>query len=40
MTSFDEYLEVSGLDKNQFYKIVAEIRKKIGVKAKHQPRYL
>ena len=37
MTSFDEYLAVSGISETLFFKIVAEIRKGIGVKSKHQP---
>ena len=39
-SKFDEYLEASGVSRNQFYKIVAEIRKEIGTKPKHQPRYI
>jgi len=37
---YDEYLAASGISKNQFHKIVAEIRKEIGVKSKRQPRYI
>ncbi len=38
--SFDVYLKASGVSRNQFYIIVADIRKEIGTKPKHQPRYI
>jgi len=38
--SFEEYLKASGISEHLFYKIVAEIRKEIGVKSKHDPLYI